>query len=617
MQTDQDLWMDMHGIEYDKYNIHEIKQGARQWICPKCSADRKTADHRRQKCMTVNWNAGIGHCNHCGEKVQLHSYRKKQEIKSYLRPVARPQVLEVSDDLFKYSTTVRKVSRETLDLLKVASSRRWMPKAQKEIPVMEFPYYVRGELVNIKYRGKNKDFSFEKDCETVMFNLDNVMFEAECVIVEGEWDALSYVESGVLNVTSVPNGFTLPRKDGSSTINLSYLDDYWQYFENKEKIYLAVDNDEAGNHGRQELIRRLGAEKCWSVDLKDCKDANEYLIKYGKEALAKTIESATPLPMENVSTLADFRQDLLTFYLQGSPKGLITGMDNLDGIYSIDFGQYTIVTGPPQSGKSEMVDSICLGYAMKYDYRIGFASPENKPNHLHADKIIRKLSGFRPSGDISKNKIVQSSLDFYLEHFYHVEFNDGYDLSRLLRKFREMVKRKGVRVFVIDPFNKIRLKESFSKHINEYSSDYLQEIDVFCRETKSIIYLVAHPTKLKKAEGTNSYVMPSAYDIKGGGEMFDMAYHILGVRRNMEYNYVEVKTLKIKFQHLGKFEEQAYFKWNVNNGRYVSMKDPSEPGSTLSVEWDNHPWVNQDSESRIPEISFEPNILEPTGDAPF
>jgi hypothetical protein len=32
----------------------------------------------------------------------------------------------------------------------------------------------------------------------------------------------------------------------------------------------------------KELIRRFGAEKCKIIDFGDCKDANDYLIKYGK-----------------------------------------------------------------------------------------------------------------------------------------------------------------------------------------------------------------------------------------------------------------------------------------------------------------------------------------------
>lgn len=588
--------MDINGFEIDQYNVHGIKQGATAWTCPKCSAERKP-EHRNQKCMSVNWTLGLGHCNHCGQKVQLHTFRKKERIKEYKQPARSVHTPIVTNILEKYSTEIRGISKESLDALKVSTGKRWMPKAKKEIDVIEFPYFVEDRLVNVKYRGANKDFMFEPGCEVVMFNLNNVMHESECIVVEGEWDALSFVEAGFMNVTSVPNGFTLPRADGTSSINMTYLDDYWPYFGNKEKIYLAVDNDVAGNHGKEEMIRRFGAEKCWEVDFKDCKDANEYLKKYGKDALAQVILLATPIPLENVRTLRDFKDELENFYLNGSPKGWTTGLDALDENYSIEPGQYTIVTGAPQSGKSELVDSICLGYALKYGYKTAFSSPENKPDFLHAEKVIRKICGYKPSNkEQVYSKRVQAAMDFYQDHFCHLDFNEGFTLSKVIAKMKELVKRNGVRVFVIDPFNKIRLKESYGKQINDYTADYLQEIDIFCKDTKSIVYLVAHPTKMKKTEGTNSYPMATAYDIKGGGEMFDMAYHILGVTRNMEGNYVQVKTLKVKFQHLGKFEESAYFKWNVNNGRYVSLPDMAKNEAVGAIEWDNESWVQYEVE---------------------
>lgn len=598
--------MDSKGLEIKEYNILGIKQGSKQTTCPKCSEHRKP-ENRKAKCLSVFWDTGMAVCNHCGVTLQLHTYKKKQAIKTYTVPKIKPETLHVSDELGEYSLKIRSVSRSSLDALKIGTAKRWMPKAQKEIEVVEFPYFVNGVLVNVKYRGKNKDFAFEKDCEVVMFNLDNVMHESECVVVEGEWDALSFVEAGILNVTSVPNGFTLPRADGSSTINLSYLDNYWKYFENKSRIFLAVDNDDAGNHGKEELIRRFGAEKCWLVDLKDCKDANDYLKKYGKEALAKTIADAQPLPLENVVTLNDYRLDLENFYINGSPKGWECGLPALDSIYSIEPGQYTIVTGTPASGKSELVDSICIGYALKYGFKTAFASPENKPNMLHGDKILRKIAGYRPTTADQVGSIrIQSAMDFCGEHFFHLEFNEGYELSRILDKFTELVRRKGVKVFVIDPFNKTRLKSSASKNWNEYTADYLQEIDIFCRKTSSIVYLVAHPNKMKKIQGTNTYEMPTAYDIKGGGEMFDMAYHILGVCRNMEHGYVDVKTLKVKFQHLGKYEEHAFFKWNINNGRYVSVEDANKevPGA----DWDNGPWVQYEKIDEIQPPAMESKI---------
>ncbi len=596
--------MEINGFEISEFNVFGLDTKASTSTCPLCSAERK---NKTQKCLSVFWDTGIGQCNHCGERIQLHKYKKKSETKVYKLPERKGAILPPSETLIDYAIKIRGISKETLDALKITEGKRWMPKAEKEISVIEFPYKVFGELKNVKYRGKNKDFMFEPKCEVLMFNLDSIIHETTCVIVEGEWDCLAYVESGIKNVCSVPNGFTLPKKDGTSSINTSYIDDYVSFFESKDKIYIAVDNDVAGKHGQEELVRRFGSEKCWIVDFKDCKDANDYLLKYGKDALSKTLNDAALLPIEFVETLSDFEDELDEFWINGSPKGIVTGMKNLDDNYSTEFSQYTIITGPPQSGKSEFADSICIGYAMNYGIKTAFASPENKPNKFHGDKLVRKIAGYRPSTiEEVKSKRIRKAKEFCKEHFFHVGFNSGYELSRVLDKFRELVRRKGIKIFVIDPFNKTRLKTATNKSINEYTSDYLNEIDIFCAQNKVAVILVAHPVKMPHEEGTKTFKMPTAYDIKGGGEMFDMAYHILGVVKDVERRLVKVKTLKVKFQHLGTSEVEFYMGWNINNGRYVSVDFDPVIGTLPEISWDNGDWLANHEDEDLDEYPHLP-----------
>ena len=57
-------------------------------------------------------------------------------------------------------------------------------------------------------------------------------------------------EAGIPNSISVPNGATL------NSNNLDYLDACIDYFEDKERIILAVDADEAGQALQQELNKK-------------------------------------------------------------------------------------------------------------------------------------------------------------------------------------------------------------------------------------------------------------------------------------------------------------------------------------------------------------------------
>jgi len=596
--------MEINGFEIDEYNVHKIKEGATTSTCPKCSKDRKK---KTDKCLSVFWDTGLGQCNHCSETIQLHTYKKKETTKIYVKPILSHTNSGLSEQLINYAKEVRGVGESTLKTLKISQANEWMPKAKNVVDCILFNYYVDDELINIKYRAKNKDFKLYKDAEKVFYNLDSIRLSKECVIVEGEWDVASFVEDGYLATVSVPNGFT---KEG--TINLDYLDNYYDYFENKDKIYLAVDNDEAGLNGQKELIRRLGAEKCYLVDFKDCKDADEYSNKYGKGSLIKVLEDSKIVPLENVVTLNDVYDDLEDFWINGAPRGKTFDMGSLDDFASFEFKQHTLLVSAPNSGKSDLLDHFITKIALKYGDNIGICSTENVPLKFHYNKLFRKVRGLIPNKHNIKDKDVQEVKDFVNSKFYHYTTNGRYYLEDVLDKFAELVKRKGCRWFVIDPYNKIPLKNFSRADINAYTAEYHMQIDAFNQKYDTHIFLVAHPVKLPLKEGSSkTFIMPTAYNIKGGGEHFDMSYNILGMVRDFEHGLVKISTLKWKFQHLGSQGHDSWFGWNVNNGRYTPVDFDETSGEIPpNPNWDNTNWLTKEDNEYIKKPKQELKPLE-------
>ena len=165
--------------------------------------------------------------------------------------------------------------KQTLDNLRVSEGKEWMPQTGQSENTIRFNYFMGDQLINIKYRDGRKNFKLFKGAEKIFYNINSVVGYDSCIIVEGEMDVLALHEAGIKNAISVPNGATL------NSNNLDYLDNCIDYLEDKTKIILAVDADEAGQALRQEFIRRLGAEVCYLVDFNGCKDANEYLLEFG------------------------------------------------------------------------------------------------------------------------------------------------------------------------------------------------------------------------------------------------------------------------------------------------------------------------------------------------
>jgi len=568
---------EINGFKIKNYNQYGFPSKAKTHTCPVCSENRKK---KKDKCVMLDWDRGLATCQHCGIVLQMHEYEKKNQTEKYVLP---PKKLydDPSENVQKWFLD-RGISLTTINKLRITDGIEWMPVVNKEVHTIHFNYFIDSTLVNVKYRDSQKHFKMYKDAEKVFYNLDSIRFSDSCVIVEGEMDVASVVEAGINSVISVPNGFNL-----NGELNLDYLTNYYELFEGKTKIYLCVDNDDAGKKGQAELIRRLGAEKCYLVNLDDCKDANDYLLKYGAEKLKEKILGAPQCPLENVVTAEDVMDDLENFYLNGHQKGFGVGLSEFDNIFTTYTKQFIVVTGFPSSGKSDFVDQMCVGYNMLHGFKIAYASTENFPAYLHVDKIVRKYYGMRPDSKEVLSEKWKRVVRHVSKNFFHINYDDGYDLEKVLQKAEELVKRKGIRVLVIDPYNKVRYKNGKNLGINDYTNEYLNMIDNFCKKHDVLVIIVAHPTKPEKIDG--KLQPPTFYDVKGGGEFYDMSPHGILVHRErteegMSSNLVKIKVLKVKFANLGVNDAECMFAWNVNNGRYDKVVN-GEPT------WDNSNWI--------------------------
>jgi len=567
---------EINGFLIDEFNQHKLEEGKKQGVCPLCSSDRKPKN-TKAKCASYDWERGLGTCHNCNTSFQLHTYQRKgASEKVYVRPTGkvdleRPEFL--SDKVIEWFKT-RGISTQTLIDLAISEGPEYMPQTGKTENVIKFNYFMGDQLINVKYRDGRKNFKLYKGAEKVFYNINSIIGYEYCVIVEGEMDVLALHEAGIANAISVPNGATL------NSNNLDYLDACIDYFEDKEKIILACDSDDAGLALQAELVRRLGSEVCFLASFEDCKDANEYLQKYGKEKLSERISGARPVPLENVTTFRDIEDEVTDFVRNGFKPGFQIGLQNFDDIFSTYTGQFITVTGIPSSGKSDFVDQMVIGYNNNYGWKTAFASPENQPTYLHAHKLMRKhWQGMPTAADIDGDRWNQVA-DHCNSNYFHIDM-ERYTLDSVLRKGAELVKRKGIKCLVIDPFNKVR-DVGGSDDVNRYTMEYLAKIEIFAKKYDVLVFIVAHPTKMYKTQD-GKIEEPTMYNIKGGGEWYDASYHGILVHRDYEQKTVKAKVLKVKFQNLGENGAEAHFKWEPQSGCFI-------PHEQINLAGEKMPW---------------------------
>lgn len=335
-------------LSSQEYDIYPKKSGENAMPCPECSAHRK---NKTAKPFSWNNQKQAGYCNHCEAKFVIKK-ENNETIVSYVKPIVEIKT-SLSDKAVKYFES-RMISKETCNKMKLYSCIEWMPKNNKKVDTICFPFYFDGELINIKYRGPGKDFKLFKDAELIFYNIDVVLKYDEIIIVEGEIDALSMVEAGLDNVISVPNG---------ANGNTSYIENYLYLFDQKT-IILAVDNDVKGLNLRKDLILKFGIENCKIANLKEFKDANEILCEKGAEALREVVNSAKfSIDYEKNNPYNLFQNSLLDINETVLPPLDVVKVSEQHGFETVEkrfqtLGNISMIQGKAKTGKTYLLSMI-------------------------------------------------------------------------------------------------------------------------------------------------------------------------------------------------------------------------------------------------------------------
>ena len=165
-----------------------------KYLCPECSHLRKK---KNDKCLNWNIDKEVGLCHNCNASFRQF---KHTEQKQYTVPEWK-NITDLSDAAVKWFTG-RMISQATLVKMKIYTASEFMPQHSKEVETICMPYFFQEELYNIKYRGPEKSFKMVSGAELIFYNQDALLNFEDIIIVEGEIDALSFIQCGFDNVVS-------------------------------------------------------------------------------------------------------------------------------------------------------------------------------------------------------------------------------------------------------------------------------------------------------------------------------------------------------------------------------------------------------------------------------
>jgi twinkle protein len=531
--------------------------GSHKTTCPRCSHTRK---NKKDPCLWVNIKddgLALWKCHNCmwtGSAGNHHqSGGDHQPQRTYKKPAAAPKAAAMPDPVTEFFKK-RCITGEV-----VARNKVYTHAEKKN--VVCFPYYLNGELINCKYRSLDKKFYMEKGAKLTFYGMDDVKDAKEIIIVEGEMDKLALEVCGYKNVISVPNGAPAKRSAPDKIDNkgqFEYLIHAEDVLNQAEKIIIAVDNDEPGKNLQWELARRIGAEKCWIVDWPEAnKDANGTLIDLGVDLVLDCINDAKPHPIKGLYRVDDFKDALHHFYNRSMERGALTGWQNLDNYYTVMPGELSIVTGIPNSGKSEWIDALMVNLAKNDSWSFAIFSAENsKEQHVTklTEKIMQKPTDPKSNYRMSWDEYMQGAswVDQYFYFMVSEDLDDMPTIDWILDKAKAAVLRYGIKGLVIDPYNEIEHRMEKGMQETQYISLMLSKLKKFAKTYGVHIWMVAHPAKLQQDKNGN-IISPSMYDISGSANWVNKADCGIVVHRSDDASQqTEIHIKKVRFKHVGK-----------------------------------------------------------------
>lgn len=418
--------------------------------------------------------------------------------------------------------------------------------------IIVFPFRnSEGEVKFIKYRNTeyvkgetegSKEWC-EKDCMPILFGMAQCNLENKTLILtEGQIDSLSVAEAGYENAISVPTGMN----------GFTWVPHCWDWIHKFEKIIVFGDYERGSISLLEEVKRRFNLQiyHVSECDYQDCKDANDLLRKYGKQAVKNCIENAVPVPVNHIVSLAAV-EDVDVFDI----RKLSTGINELDTLLygGLPFGGVTLIAGKPGEGKSTVASQILIN-AIEQGYKCFVYSGE-LPNHIFKSWMNYQVAGpnhvvvYRDSWGESRYKVEKHDAElmsaWYREQCFLYDNNsiDGDEKENLIQTVEQSIQQYGTQVILIDNLMTaldLEQAQSFDKY--DKQSMFVKKLTRIALKYNVLILLVAHKRKNNFSQNEND-------EISGSGDIANLAMITLVYEKNKDIR-PDQRLLKISKNRL-------------------------------------------------------------------
>lgn len=289
------------------------------------------------------------------------------------------------------------------------------------------------------------------------------------------------------------------------------------------------------------------------------------------------------LRIKGIFRVSDHLDQVQEIFQKGVEPGDPCGWRFLGDLYRVKRGQWTVLTGIPNHGKSMWLDNVMINLADKHGWKFLVCSPENQPierhiislMEIHTGKHFNRNSPYHREEDFITPSEIALATVFLEEHFRFIYPEEtDFNIDYILDLSDEVYQEWQFDGMVIDPYNELEHKRPNAMTETEYISQILSKYRRFHRSHNTHGWMVAHPTKLREIQNAETdgkklkmYAMPSLYDISGSANWRNKADNGIVVYRDFstEPQKTIVSVQKIRFRECGKLGQSEFVYNQVNN----------------------------------------------------
>lgn len=234
-----------------------------------------------------------------------------------------------------------------------------------------------------------------------------------------------------------------------------------------------------------------------------------------------------------IKRFSDIEAELNDLRASGVQRGDNVGFGNLDALYSIKQGSYTIVLGSPTHGKSEFIFELLFNQATEYGKRSLIYSPETGSAKEIAAELIHKFTGkgiYQTNDFHCDDKEYEAAKNWLGYHFVIADGEDQVysfqELADQMLKFEKDNKGEQLSCLMAEPYNELKHDmKDFGTRQDLYIEDLISEVRRFCKKNNKHVFLSLHPAhqSLITKDGFSYYPKPLPREAAGGQALFRKA----------------------------------------------------------------------------------------------